>query len=283
MRYRNKHNINLIDNPLKTDSELLNKKNALESQWYDQEAKSYFAELNKSGELIEMDNDFEKWFGQFYDNPEIAPEYDRSYHFFGKLAQRKNGRVLELGFGDGCLSRFLLRRNRNVVSVDIAGNACRFLKESEPRSYPVKACGEILPFGNGSFDVVTSLVALHHLNIDMALGEIKRVLKPDGIGIFLEPMYNSKSLYKIRQLIPIDDYESPGGGGFCKKHLVESLKAHDLEFTIEEFEVFTRLERLFPIHAMQKALRRFDWLLLRIFPPFRYFARAFVLTIRKKL
>jgi SAM-dependent methyltransferase len=282
MRYRNKHNINLINNPLKTDSALLSKKNALESQWYDLEAETYFRELNQSGQLIAMDNDFEKWFGQFYDNPKDAPKYYRSYHFFGKLSHRKDGRVLELGFGDGCLSRFLIKRNNPVYSVDIAGRACRFLKESEPRSYPIKACGEILPFGNERFDVVTSLVALHHLNIDLALGEIKRVLKPDGIGIFLEPMYNSKSLYKIRQLIPIDDNESPGGGGFRKKQLVESLKTHGFEFTIEEFEVFTRLERLFPIPAMQKALRRFDWLLLRLFPPFRYFARAFVLTIRKK-
>jgi SAM-dependent methyltransferase len=282
MRFRNKHNINLIDNPLKTDSSLLNKKNALESQWYDKEAETYFSELTPTGGLIAMDLDFEMWFGQFYDNPADMPKYDRGYYFFSRLAERNAANVLELGFGDGCLSRFLIRRNVPAYSIDIAGKACRFLKQSEPRSLPVKACGEILPIKTGSIDIVTSLVALHHLNIDMALAEIKRVLKPDGVGIFLEPMYNSRLLYKIRQLIPIDDNESPGGGGFRKKYLVDRLKAHDLEFTIEEFEVFTRLERLFPITFMQKAMRRFDWLLLRIFPPIRYFARAFVLTIRKK-
>jgi SAM-dependent methyltransferase len=282
MRYRNKHNINLIDNPLKTDLALLNRKNALESQWYDQESESYFAELNKSGELIAMDKDFESWFGSYYDKPEETIDYDRGYRFFSALANKQSASILEIGFGDGCLSRLLLRRNRNVVSVDIAGNACRFLKQSDQRSIPIRSCGEILPFKNNSFDIVTSLAALHHLNLDLALGEIKRVLKDDGVGIFLEPIYNSEMLYKIRQLIPIDDNESPGGGGFRKKNLVESLKAQNLEFTIEEFEVFTRLERLIPTPKARRILRKFDYAALRLFPRLRYFARSFVLIIQKK-
>lgn len=283
MRYRNKHNINLIDNPLKTDSALLNQKNALESQWYDQEAEAYFNELNQSGQLIAMDKDFEKWFGRFYDKPGDAINYDRGYRFFSTLAKQPSSRVLEIGFGDGCLSRFLLRRNRNVVSVDIAGNACRFLKQSDQRSIPIRSCGEILPFKDSSLDIVTSLAALHHLNLNLALGEIKRVLKDDGVGIFLEPMYNSEIFYKIRQFIPIDDNESPGGGGFRKKHLIPLLESHDLAYSIEEFEIFTRLERLIPALKAQQILRKFDHAALRLIPPLRYFARSFVLTIRKKL
>ncbi|NLI16828.1 MAG: class I SAM-dependent methyltransferase [candidate division Zixibacteria bacterium] len=282
MRYRNKNNINLLANPLKTDPSLLGLKNELESRWYDLEAESYFAQLDCPGELVAMDIDFESWFADFYDNPVAPTKYDRNARFFAALAAAPGLKVLDLGFGDGCLSRFLLRRNKEVISIDIAGKAWRFLHCSDPHSLPIKGCGEVLPFKNGSFDIVTSLVALHHLNIDMALGEIKRVLKDDGVGIFQEPMYNSKMLYKLRQFIPIADNESPGGGGFHKKDLTVLLETHGFDYTFEEYELFTRFERLVSSKKPRPALRKFDYTLLRLFPPLRYFARTFVLIIRKK-
>jgi len=155
------------------------------------------------------------------------------------------------------------------------------LRESDSRSQPIKACGEILPFKDESFDIVTSQAALHHLNADLALAEIKRVLKPDGLAVFLEPLYNSKMLYKVRQLIPIDDNESPGGGGFRKKELISILNKHGLNYSIEEFELFTRLERLIPSPRVQIRLKKLDRRILKLFPPLKYFARTIVLSFRK--
>lgn len=281
LRFRNKNNINFLGNPLKTDPALLGRKNELEAHWYDQEAESYFAQLNRPGKQIAMDEDFESWFGRFYDYPEKARKYDRNSRFFEALAASPGLKVLDLGFGDGCLSRFLLRRGKEVVSLDISGRACQFLKRSNPNSMPVKGCGEILPFNDKSFDIITSLVALHHLNIDMALGEIKRVLKDDGVGIFQEPMYNSKTLYKLRQFIPIADNESPGGGGFRKKSLAASLESNRFDYSIKEFELFTRLERFVPYAKTREFLQKFDYALLKFLPPLRYFARTFILTVRK--
>jgi SAM-dependent methyltransferase len=281
MRYRNRYNVNLLANPLKNDPALLARKNELESKWYDREAELYFAQLSKTGELIAMDADYESWFGYYYDNPDTIAGYDRNSRFFGLLSQKHDPHVLDLGCGDGCLSRFLLRRGKHVVSVDISIKVCRFLRESDSRSQPIKACGEILPFKDESFDIVTSQAALHHLNADLGLAEIKRVLKPDGLAVFLEPLYNSKMLYKVRQLIPIDDNESPGGGGFRKKELISILNKHGLNYCIEEFELFTRLERLMPSPKIQTRLKKLDRRILKHFPLLNYFARTIVLSFRK--
>src|SRR5690606_33263595 len=45
---------------------------------------------------------------------------------------------------------------------------------------------------SASFDVVHGLGILHHLDdLEQALREVARLLKPDGMAIFLEPLGNS--------------------------------------------------------------------------------------------
>ncbi len=46
---------------------------------------------------------------------------------------------------------------------------------------------EQMPFRDGSFDAVYGSSILHHLNIDAALAEVHRVLRPGGRIVFAEP------------------------------------------------------------------------------------------------
>ena len=47
---------------------------------------------------------------------------------------------------------------------------------------------EALPFSSGAFDRVICLNAIHHVpHIPTALGEVARVLNPDGLAVFSEP------------------------------------------------------------------------------------------------
>ena len=59
-----------------------------------------------------------------------------------------------------------------------------------------------LEFPDNHFDVVFGTGILHHLELDRALAEISRVLKPDGIFLFGEPMDTNPVGQLIRRLTP---------------------------------------------------------------------------------
>lgn len=99
-------------------------------------------------------------------------------------------RVLEIGCGTGELTERLAATEAEIVATDLDEN---FLQLARSRvNFPnVKfraAAGETLEdFSDGTFDVVCGLSILHHLDIDAALKNIHRVLKPGGAAVFSEP------------------------------------------------------------------------------------------------
>lgn len=63
-----------------------------------------------------------------------------------------------------------------------------------------------LPYANESFDIVTGLSILHHLEkepLKHCLTECHRVLKPGGTAWFFEPMENSNVIDFFQNLFPI--------------------------------------------------------------------------------
>lgn len=278
---RNKFKINFRDNPYKKDPALLAEKNRLEADWYDLEADKYFIQLETDDKLILMDREYEEWFGGFYDSPLERYRYDKGFNYFDSIPRTRPLKLLELGCGNGALSRFLIRRNVEVASIDIAPKACLFLSKTDSRSQPIVACSEILPFKSEIYDFVTSYVALHHFNLSLCLPEIYRVLKPGGRAVFMEPLLSSKLFYIIRQFVPLKDYESPGGGGLIKQELVAELRRSGFQYDINEFELLTRLEKLPYLGRFQRNLRRIDFALFQICPLLKKLARVIVIKLRK--
>ena len=281
MRYRNKNNINLFNNPLKREVSNLELKNSLESKWYDLESEDAYKQLEVKSDLLPMDMEFENWFADFYDNNSIELQYDRDFAYFSSFPHGNNLRFLELGFGNGCLSRFFIRRNIEVHSCEISRAYARFLVQTEPLANVASSCAEILPFKNDSFDIVTTFMALHHFNLDLTLPEIIRVLKPGGRGIFMEPLLNSKILYMLRQIIPIKDNESPGGGGINSHEIESRLQNAGVQYNMREFEFFTRLERLPFLNKFQIVLRKIDFAILSRSRFLRHYSRTAVIEICK--
>jgi len=98
--------------------------------------------------------------------------------FVGKL-------ILDLGCGAGIDSAEFARNGASVVSVDftrIAVESTRnLLKEAGLPGRVRQADATSLPFKNDTFDCVYSFGVLHHIpDIEKAISEIKRVLKPGG-------------------------------------------------------------------------------------------------------
>ena len=97
--------------------------------------------------------------------------------------------ILDLGAGAGWCSDLLGRLNRTSVAVDLSLDMLR-AGRGRPGA-PIRAVAgdmEALPFRSGTFDKAVCFSALHHVpSMARAVGEIARVLAPDGVALFSEP------------------------------------------------------------------------------------------------
>ena len=97
--------------------------------------------------------------------------------------------ILEIGCGTGFFTRELIRRGANIVAIDVSPDLLEIAKAkySAPNvRYEIQnACA--LTYADAMFDSVVGSSILHHLEIEEALREIYRVLKPGGTIYFTEP------------------------------------------------------------------------------------------------
>ena len=97
-------------------------------------------------------------------------------------------RVLEVGCGNGVLSSYLAEKHGwNVTGIDIDPDQKKIAKKIH-KEHDSLTCVEAdateLPYENNEFDLTLSFDVLHHIpNWDMAIKEINRVLRPEGLYI----------------------------------------------------------------------------------------------------
>lgn len=113
-------------------------------------------------------------------------------------------RVLEIGCGAGIDSAEFARSGATVISADLTQNGVeltfKLLKENGLPALVTRCSATNLPFNNDSFDCVYSFGVLHHFpEIDDALTEIHRVLKPGGNVMAM--LYNKDSLLYAYSII----------------------------------------------------------------------------------
>ena len=136
------------------------------------------SELDESREYRKMRND------QFRDH---GIGRDGMTVFIVDTVEPLPGRVLDIGTGKGFMAVELARRGADVTTVDMSEKE---LKAAWLHAVDTGVADRIefhlanggdLPFEEGSFEVVTMINVLHHLdNADAVLLEIARVLIPGG-------------------------------------------------------------------------------------------------------
>ena len=97
--------------------------------------------------------------------------------------------VLELGCGTGYFTRELMRSGAEIVAIDVSPELLEIASAncSVPNvRYEIQNAHE-LSYPEGVFDCVVGSSVLHHLEIQEALREMYRVLKPGGRISFTEP------------------------------------------------------------------------------------------------
>jgi ubiquinone/menaquinone biosynthesis C-methylase UbiE len=170
------------------------------------------------------------------------------------------------------ISEVRVSRARSRTNGRVSGNSVGF----------IVADGHKTPFPDDAFDVVVGLAILHHLDLEGALLEVKRILKPGGRAVFREPLVHNPVLRVARALTP-----------FSRTPDERPLSVQDWQLCASLFPNFAHHERelvatfLIPLslllpQGLQKALARHvvrldDWLLTR-FAFLRRYARLTILV-----
>lgn len=96
--------------------------------------------------------------------------------------------LLEIGCGDGRISKFLAKKTDHLIGIDPDEKRIRTAQDNIPRAFFLAGSGEHLGFTNDYFDLVIFTLSLHHQDSRKALEEAERVLKKDGLILVIEPL-----------------------------------------------------------------------------------------------
>ena len=117
------------------------------------------------------------------------PQHDSYWLFhrdvFLELVPPPRGRTLDLGSGEGRLSRDLKALGHDVAAVDGAPTMVAAAREADPGLEVHLADAASLPFEDGSFASVVALMSLQDIDdLAGAIREVARVLGPRGVFCF---------------------------------------------------------------------------------------------------
>ena len=110
--------------------------------------------------------------------------YDR-YHRdqFLPLIPSPGRRTLDVGCGEGRLTRHLSSLGHRIVGIDASPTLIEAARASAPDMALFVANAEALAFDDASFDRVVSFMCLHDVDdLGGAVSEIARVLEPGGVA-----------------------------------------------------------------------------------------------------
>ena len=138
-----------------------------------------------------LTNALDSLFARVYDRLMVQTEEKGLGDLRSQLLSGLNGDVLEIGAGTGANLRAYPATLRSLTLTEptrqMAARLRDKAKEIRPDATIVEAPAEDLPFDEKSFDaVVTTLVLCSVDDVDAAVGQLRRVLRPDGQLVVIE-------------------------------------------------------------------------------------------------
>lgn len=89
--------------------------------------------------------------------------------------------VLDIGCGDGQISRLAASQGSTVVGIDPTWGCVRVADERGGGASFARSVAAALPFGEASFDAAVACLVFEHIDdVDAAIAEVGRVLRPGG-------------------------------------------------------------------------------------------------------
>jgi len=219
--------------------------------------------------------------GKFYSIADICERYYREC-----ILARSGHDVLEIGCGRwGTMAPFL-DRDRSFTAIDISDVAVQESAEAARANgltgTYLRMNAEATTFADNSFDLICGSSILHHLDLDKACAEIRRILRPDGCAVFIEPLGHNPLINMFRKLTPqirtVDEHP------LLMKDM-HDMRTHFGQIEVQYFCLLSlaaapfRSWRIFP--AMKNTLERFDSTLFRMLPGSGRYAWMMVMTMSR--
>ena len=147
--------------------------------------------------------------------------------------------ILEIGCGSGILTAGIGRKPRRIWALDLSEELLRIARE-QPVSNAlwIRSLANQLPFPDKTFDAVVGDGILHHLiPLEPVLAELKRVLKPGGIGFFFEPNMANPQIFLERNIDWIRRiHQTPDETAFFRGSLRWQLLRYWKHASVEPFD-----------------------------------------------
>lgn len=164
-----------------------------------------------------------------------------------QLLQEVTGEVLEIGFGTGLNLAYYPETITHLTTVDVnAGMNQLAKKRIKEASFPVSCNvlnGDTLPFADQCFDSVVSTWTLCSItNIDQALKQVYRVLKPEGKFFFIEHGLSDNPQVQVWQnrLTPLQ--KMIGDGCHLNRNMEALISRYFPQIQLEKFKLETEPE-----------------------------------------
>jgi SAM-dependent methyltransferase len=112
------------------------------------------------------------------------PDFDAYWSYsqaFFELLPSPGRRTLEVGCGEGRVSRDLVKRGHRMTGVDVSQTLVSLAKDADEQSSYIRADAAALPFANESFDLVVFYNSLMDFDeMEFSVLEAARVLRHGG-------------------------------------------------------------------------------------------------------
>ena len=132
----------------------------------------------------------------------------------------------------------------------------------------------------GAFDRVWGNAVLHHLDLDVAGRELRRVLRPGGVAVFCEPWGENPLLGWARRRLPYPGKERTPDEEPLRAHHVRTLRRFFPRLTVRGFQLLSMARRVLPRGRLVAGLDWCDDMLLTRVPALQQFCRYVVLQLR---
>jgi ubiquinone/menaquinone biosynthesis C-methylase UbiE len=244
----------------------------------------------------EAESDFhDRKYGQGEGYPRhyaVQPTYPIYQRMLGMTGDCSGMQVLEYGCGEGWITRDLAQRGAKVSAFDISAEAVHRTREvlaaaGLAEGNRIAQMGaERLDYADETFDMAIGFAILHHLDLQLSIAELHRVLKPGGVAYFAEPLGSNPLINFYRRLTPQyrTEDEAPLDWNTLLPMLTQFRQTHHTDYYVTALAAVGLAylpfgPRLYP--SVNRQLMKLDDRLLGIFPSLGRFAWYTILKLSK--